>query len=83
MELKLFSDLIDGLGEVEGGVKAIVNLPRAERETMRRTLDETYRLIDTTSNMMIIRLSDSLIETSNDDLRCEGVRLTHLAEGVT
>ena len=48
MELKLFTDLIDALGRVAGGLKAIVNLPKADRETMRRTLDETYHLIDTT-----------------------------------
>ncbi len=35
MELKLFTDLIDALCKVAGGLKAIVNLPNAERETMR------------------------------------------------
>jgi hypothetical protein len=57
MELKLFTDLIDALGKVAGELIAIVNLPKAEREAMRRTLDETYRLIDTTLNMVIIRLN--------------------------
>ena len=56
MELKLFTDLIDALGKVAGGLKALVNLPKAERETMRRTLDETYRLIDTALNMVTIRV---------------------------
>lgn len=32
MDIKLFSDLIDALGKVAGGLKAIVNLPKAERE---------------------------------------------------
>jgi hypothetical protein len=53
MELKLFTDLIDALGKVAGGLKAIINLPKVEREAMRKTLDETYRLIDTTLNMVI------------------------------
>lgn len=44
MEFKLFTDLIDALGKVAGGLNAIVNLPKAERETIRQTLDETYRL---------------------------------------
>ena len=48
MNITLFSDLINALGKVPGGLKAIVNLPKAEREAMRRTLDETYRLVDTT-----------------------------------
>jgi len=41
MNLKLFTDLIDALGKVAGRIKAIVNLPKAERETIRQTLDET------------------------------------------
>lgn len=56
MELKLFTDLINALSKVAGGLKAIVNLPKAEREAMRQTLDETYRLVYTTLNMVIIRL---------------------------
>jgi hypothetical protein len=45
MELELFTDLIDTLGKVAGGLKAIVNLPKAEREAMRRTLDETHHVM--------------------------------------
>ena len=75
MELKLFTDLIDVLGKVAGGLKAIVNLPKAEREAMRRTLDETYRLIDTTLNMVIIRLGDILLHAADDDFLREAARL--------
>lgn len=32
IELKLFTDLIDALGKVASGLKAIVNLPKAKRE---------------------------------------------------
>jgi hypothetical protein len=60
MDLKLFTDLIDALGKVVGELKAIVNLPKATRETIRQTLDETYSLIDTTLNRGIIRLADLL-----------------------
>lgn len=80
MELKLFTDLIDALGKVAGGLKAIVNLPNAERETIRRTLDETYRLIDTTLNMVIIRLGDILLQTSPNDFLGEVVRLDNYNE---
>jgi hypothetical protein len=59
--MELFTDMIDALGKAAGGLKAIVNLPKAERKTMRQTLDETYRLIDTTLNMVIIRLGDILL----------------------
>lgn len=75
MELKLFTDLIDALGKVAGGLKAIVNLPKAEREAMRRTLDETYRLVDTTLNMVIIRLGDLLLLAAPDDFLREAARL--------
>ena len=75
MELKLFTDLIDAIGKVAGGLKAIVNLPKAERETMRQTLDETYRLIDTTLNMVIIRLGDILLLVADADFLREAARL--------
>jgi hypothetical protein len=42
LKLKLFTDLIDDLGKVAGGLKSIVNLPKVERETRRKTLDETF-----------------------------------------
>lgn len=80
MELKLFTDLIDALGKVGGGLRAIVNLPKAEREAMRRTLDETYSLIDTTLNMVIIRLGDIQLHTSDDDLPREVTRLDNCKE---
>lgn len=80
MELKLFTDLIDALGKVGGGLQAIVNLPKAERETMRQTLDETYRLIDTTLNMVIIRLGDILLHAADDDFLREATRLDNYDE---
>ena len=80
MELKLFTDLIDALGKVAGGLKAIVNLTKAEREAMRRTLDETYRLIDTTLNMVIIRLGDILLHAADDDFLREATRLDNYNE---
>lgn len=75
MELKLFTDLIDALGKVAGGLKVIVNRPKAEREAMRQTLDETYRLIDTTLNMVIIRLGDILLLAADGDFLREAARL--------
>lgn len=80
MEFKLFTDLIDALGKVVGGLKALVNLPKAEREAMRRTLDETYRLIDTTLNMVIIRLGDILLHAADDDFLRDAARLDNFNE---
>lgn len=80
METRFSTDLIDALGKVAGGLKAIVNLPKTERETIRRTLDETYRLIDTTLNMVIIRLGDIQLHTSDDDFLREAARLNNYNE---
>jgi hypothetical protein len=80
MELKFFTDLIDTLGKVAHGLKAIVNLPRAERETIRRTLNETYRLIDTMLNMVIIQLGDIQLHTDDDDFLREAARLDNYNE---
>lgn len=78
MKIKLFANLNDTLGKVAGGLKAIVNLPKAEQEAMRRPLDETYRLIDTTLNMVIIRLGDLLLNVADDDLLREAARLDNV-----
>jgi hypothetical protein len=80
MEIKLFTDLIDALGKVADSLKAIVNLPKAERATIRRTLDETYRLIDTTLNMVIIRLGDIQLQPTDDDVLREVARLDNYNE---
>lgn len=80
MRLNLFTELIDVLGKVAGGLKAIINLPKAEWETMRQTLDETYRLIDTTLNMMIIRLAEILLQEVDNDFLREAARLDNYNE---
>lgn len=59
--LKLFTDLIDAVGKVVDGLKTIAGLPKAEREKYRQVMEEIYTLIDTTLNMVIIRLGDILL----------------------
>jgi hypothetical protein len=80
MDLKIFTDLINALGKVASGIKTLVNLPKTERETISRTLDETYRLIDTTLNMVIIRLGDILLEGADGDFLREAARLDNYQE---
>jgi len=80
MDFRFFTDLIDALGKVGTGLKAMVQLPKTEREAIRRMLDETYRLIDTTLNMVIIRLGDIQLHTSDDDFLREVVRLDNYNE---
>lgn len=61
MDIKLFSDMIDALGKVSGVLKSAASFPQAERERYRQVMGENYRLIDTTLNMIIIRLGDILL----------------------
>lgn len=69
MDIKIFTDLIDAVGKVFAGIKAIANLPKAEKEKYRQTMGETYMLMDTTLNMIILRLGDiGLIENDADFL---------------
>ncbi len=82
MSIKLFTDLIDALGKVAGGLKTIVNLPKSERDAIRGTLDETYRLIDTTLNMVIIRLGDVLQNSADDEFLREAARLDYYSDWV-
>jgi hypothetical protein len=61
MELKHFADLIDALGNLTGRLKAIINLPNIRWEKNWQTLNETYRLIETALNMVVIRFGDTLL----------------------
>ncbi len=80
MELKLFSTLIEALGKVANGLKAIVNLLKAERRAMRRTLDEIYRLIDTTLNRVIIQPGDLLLLAADEYFLRKGAQLDNAGE---
>jgi hypothetical protein len=63
MDIQLFSDMIDALGKVVGGVKVLTNLPKNERDQYRQLLDDTDQLILTTLNMIILRMGDVLLNT--------------------
>jgi len=75
MDIKLFTDLIDALGKVTTGLKTVFNLPRSERDEIRNILADSYRLIDTTLNMLIIRLGDILLVENQNNLLDETMRL--------
>ena len=75
MELKLFTDLIDALGKVVAQVKAFTSFSRAQRDKYRLVMEDTCRLIDTTLNMVIIRLGDILAADKEQDFMQEVIRL--------
>ena len=76
MKLDLFDDLLDVFSIVAAGLKAIANFAKNERDKYRQTMDETYRLLVTALNIVIIRL-DSIIQlTDEKELKAEYTRLS-------
>lgn len=80
MELQLFTDLIDALSKVSDGLKTLANFPKSERDKYRQILEETYRLIDTTLNMVIIRLGNILYLNDDSEFISEIVKLDNFQE---
>jgi len=80
MEIKIFSDLVDVLGKVANGLKALSALPKAERDKYRETLDETYGLIDAALNMVIIRLGDVLLYEKDHEFVAEVAKLDNMPD---
>ena len=67
MDISLFSDLIDALGKVIGGLKTLSGLPKGERDKYRQVLDDTNQLVIATLTMIILRLGDVLRIDKDDD----------------
>jgi hypothetical protein len=80
MNIKFFSDLIDALAKVVDGLKALAQLPKAERDKFREIIDETCRLLDTTLNMIIIKLGDISQKQMDSDFLDEVARLDNYAD---
>ena len=82
MEIKIFTDFIDAIGKVATGLKALANLPKNERDKYRQTMDEAFRLIDTTINMVIFRLGDVLFIENDNYFLAEISKLDYYKEWV-
>jgi hypothetical protein len=80
MEMQLFTDLIDALSKVSDGLKTLTDFPKSERDKYRQILEETYRLIDTTLNMVIIRLGNILYLNDDSEFISEVVKLDNFQE---
>ena len=61
MPIALFQDLLDSSERVVKAIRALANVPRAERDKYRAVLDETYTLLDTTLNMVTIKLGNIVL----------------------
>ena len=77
MEIQMFSDLIDAIGKVFAGIKVIADLSKAEKEKYRQTFDETYLLMDSALNMVILRLGDILQKEDDAEFLAETARLEY------
>ena len=70
MDIKLFTDLYNALRNVVTDLMTIVNLPKVQRDQYRRVIDETFRFIDTTLNIVIYQLGNIMqMEDDQDFLR--------------
>jgi hypothetical protein len=78
MEMNLFSDIIDALGKATRALTSAACIPQAERERYRQTMAENYRLIDTTLNMIAIRLGDILLPANESTFVQEVEKLGNL-----
>ncbi|MCA9468757.1 MAG: hypothetical protein KC643_25415 [Nitrospira sp.] len=92
MEFKFFTDLIDALGKVATGLKALVQLPKAEREfrlcrSLRFALLETESLAGHLACVVSTKDWDGLLKNMRAILTTEqevalfiGQKFQHLAE---
>jgi hypothetical protein len=58
--MNLFTDLFDSIEKAIRSIKAIANLPKQTRDELRATFEDTFKLLDTSLNMVIIRLGEIL-----------------------
>lgn len=80
IDIKLFSDAIDALGKVVNALKGVASIPKAEREQYRQTMADTYRLIDTTLNMVVIRLGDIMLQANDQAFIVEAAQLDNCGD---
>jgi hypothetical protein len=58
MDLKLFTDVLDAIEKAFKAIKVMANLPKQTRDELRGTFDDTFKLLDTSLSMIIIRLGE-------------------------
>ena len=58
MELKFFSDIIESLSKIFTTLKALKDIPKDKRDEIREALGGTFTMLNSTLNMIIIRLGE-------------------------
>lgn len=69
--MKLFTDLFDAIEKSLNALKKITNLPKETRDELRTTFNDTFTLLDTSLNMVIIRLGEILRITNDSEFTVE------------
>ncbi len=60
IKINFFAGILDAIGKVVAGIKGISNIPTQAREEIRDTLSDTFKMLDSTINVVIFRLSEIL-----------------------
>ena len=71
LTLELFPDLFDAIEKAFKALKAIASLPQKTRDELRNMFDETFKLLDTSLNMITIRLGQILKIQKDKDFIAE------------
>lgn len=58
MKVQFFADFIESFGKILTALKDIKNIPKRQRDEIRRPLADTFIMLNTTLNMVIIRLGE-------------------------
>ena len=76
MNIKLFSDIFDAIEKALNAIKKISNMPKETRDELRNTFDETFKLLDTSLNMVTIRLGEILRISDDSTFNLEASQLS-------
>ena len=74
--MKLFTEVFDAIERVFKVIKSFSDLPKETRDELRNTFDETFKLLDTSLNMVIIRLGEILRITDDPTFAVEVSQLS-------
>jgi len=75
--MKLFTELFDAIEKTVVALKKLVDIPKEIRDELRTTFDETFKLLDTSLNMITIRLGEIVRITDEQNFKDEVGQLSY------
>ncbi len=67
MEVKIFTDVIDALERVGKAAVAIKNIPETQRKRISEAVEDSFTLLNSAINLVLLRLDDLLLEDSRSE----------------